>query len=194
MQLIVIGSQNTHHHIGMAINVLCDRVNNNVSAKSQWVRHIRRQKCVVHHQKNTITSLGFVFTQHLNHAGDIGDSQRWVRRGLQPHQFGVFGDIFSKVSSQISHKRSSDSMGVSNLGEITVGSSVHIGSGNDMRANWQRLNNQRGGSRARRKRNGIFGLLQLSHSSLKVVSVGISRSRILVGSNRISRQRLSKRG
>lgn len=63
-----------------------------------------------------------------------------------------------------------DAMGCSDLGKVSVCSAVHIGDGDDVRTGCERLKDGSGGSGARGKGQGVFGVLESRDGLLKVIT------------------------
>lgn len=194
VQLRRVGGQNTTDNIRVAVDVLGDRVNNHIGAVGQWVGNVWRQERVVDGQDHRRVVL---LVPALNDAGNIAnvsDRQGWVRWGLQPHEGSLWSQGRLQVLGQVLDERGLNAVGVADLGEVSMGATVHVTARDDVRSDLQGLNDQGGGSRARRQGNSIAGLLQRGDSQLEVVSVWVGRTRVLVDSKRLGWLALGERG
>jgi hypothetical protein len=68
----------------------------------------------------------------------------------------------------------SDAVGVSDLCEVSVGTTVDIGDGDDVRPAGERLQDIGGSSRARGIGKGVLGMLESSYGSLEIIPVKVS--------------------
>jgi hypothetical protein len=87
-----------------------------------------------------------------------------------------------------------DAVGLCDLGEVTVGTAVDVGDGNDMAAGSQTLENSGGGGGTGGEGESVLGVLESSNSSLEVGTVRVGRSRVLVLANGLANSGLSKGG
>jgi hypothetical protein len=76
---------NAHDDIGVAVDILGDRVDDDIRAMVERVLHIRAEEGVVdHHQYAVLVSLG-------GYGSDIHEAERGVGWGLDPDEFGLRG-------------------------------------------------------------------------------------------------------
>lgn len=104
-------------------------MNDNVGAMLQRILDIRAHEGVIDNHQDSVTVGDF------RDLGDIDHSKCWVRRGLNPNQFGVARtDQLLHIQLNAGRESDMDSMGRRNLGEVPVCATVHIGYGYNMRA------------------------------------------------------------
>ena len=82
VQFVAVGSQNTHNHIRVTVNVFGDGVHNDIGTVFQWIGYVWRQKGVVDSQQDLGAGLGLVVLQDTGNLGNVSDGQSWVRWGF----------------------------------------------------------------------------------------------------------------
>eukprot|EP00049_Salpingoeca_infusionum_P003992 m.73523 g.73523 ORF g.73523 m.73523 type:complete len:316 (+) comp12369_c0_seq1:160-1107(+) len=92
-QLIVRADGNTHEHITMAVQVLCDGGKLDVSTEGEWALEVWRHKSVVNHNDDVLT-LG---TDGSTDCLDVSHLQQGVGWGFKPHHLGVLLNGLSKL-------------------------------------------------------------------------------------------------
>jgi hypothetical protein len=85
-------------------------------------------------------------------------------------------------------------MGRSHLGEVSMGSSVDVTDGDDVRSSGKRLENYGGCGAARREGERVASMFEGCNGFLEVVSVRIGASRVLVAAYGLSNCGLGKSG
>lgn len=79
-KLLVAGNCNTHYNIRVTVDVLGDRVDNEISTKAQWVLEVWAHKSVVDNQ------LGAMCVCLLSNSLDVDNTESGVGRGLNPNK------------------------------------------------------------------------------------------------------------
>lgn len=194
VQLVVVGGQDTADHVGVTVDVLGDGVNNNVSTVHQGVGDVWGQEGVVDNQDGVLVVLLVVLLDNGGDSRDVGHRQGRVGWSLEPHKLGVLTERGLQVLLQVVNELNVNTVGVGDLGEVTVSTTIDITTRNNVGANRQGLEDQGGSGRSRSNGNGVLGLLQGSNGGLEVVSVWVTRSGVVVDTNRLRRLQLSESG
>lgn len=194
VQLVVVGGQDTANHVGVTVDVLGDGVDNNVSTVHQWVGNVWGQEGVVDDQDGVLVVLLVVLLDDFGDSRDVGHRQGWVGWSLEPHKLGALTERGLQVLLQVVNKLNVKAVGVGDLGEVTVSTTIDITTRNNVGANRQGLENQGGSGRSGSNGNGMLGLLQGSNGGLEVVSVWVTRSGVVVDTNGLRRLQLSESG
>jgi hypothetical protein len=84
-----------------------------------------------------------------------------------------------------------DTVSLGDLGEVTVGSTVHVRYTDDVRASSQRLEDDGCGGGTRAESQGVLCLLQCCNAVLEVVTVGVGTASVLVCPNGLTDSSLS---
>jgi len=172
--LLIRGDSNTHDNIRVSVNVLGDRVDNDISAERERVLEVGAHEGVVDDQ------LGVVLVGNVSNGLDINEAQRGVGGGLDPDELGVgaddSGDIggISKVN-----KGNLDSEGRGDLGEVTVGASIDVVDRDNVRSSREGADDGGGGGRSRREGQSVLGALEGSNGGLESVARGVSAARVV---------------
>lgn len=128
----------------MTIDILRNGMQRDIRSMVQRILHIRTHKSVIHDHLNSICM------RNLGNLLDIHQSQRRIRRRLNPDQLGIFGpDQLLHVHFDGRGESHLNAMGRSHLGEVSMRSTVDVGDGNNMRARSQGLEDRSSGGRAR---------------------------------------------
>ena len=128
----------------MTIDIFRNGMQHDIRTMVQWILHIRTHKSVIHNHLNVIRM------RNLGNLLDVHQSQRRVRRRLDPDQLGILGpDQLLHVHLDGRSKSHMNAMGRSHLGEVSMRSTVDVGDGNNMRARGQGLEYRSSGGRAR---------------------------------------------
>ncbi|CAG9939186.1 unnamed protein product [Clonostachys rosea f. rosea IK726] len=107
---------NAHHHVAVAIDVLCDAVDDDVGAKVERVL----DEGVVDNDKDAVA------VGHRDDGTDIDETQRRVAGGLDPDQAGLLIDVLTDVDLDLGCECDPNTVGLCNLGEVTVGAAIYI--------------------------------------------------------------------
>lgn len=128
----------------MTVDILRNGMQRNIRPMVQRILHIRTHKSVIYHHLNSIRM------RNLGDLLDIHQSQRRVRRRLNPDQLSILRpDQLLHVHFDGRGESHLNTMGRSHLGEVSMRSTVDVGDGNNMRARGQGLEDRSGGGRAR---------------------------------------------
>jgi hypothetical protein len=84
-----------------------------------------------------------------------------------------------------------DTVSLSDLGEVTVSSTVHVRNTDDVRASSQRLEDDGCGGRTRAESQSVLCLFQCCDAVLEVVTVGVGTTSVLVCANGLTDSSLS---
>lgn len=75
-----------------------------------------------------------MFMSDIGNRLNINKRECRIRRSLNPNQLGILLDHSTSVDFNCTSKGNTDAVGRSNLGEISMGPTIDIRDGNDMRA------------------------------------------------------------
>ena len=188
LELVAIESSNTHNYITVAIDVLGDTVDDDIGTEVERVLDVGREESVVDNDENAVlVGLG-------NDSSDIDEAQCRVAGGLDPDQASIGGDVFGDINLDLWCESDLDAVGLCDLGEVTVGTAVDIGDGDDMAAGSQTLENGGGGGGTGGEGESVLGVLKSSDSGLEVGTVRVGGSRVLVLADGLANSGLSKGG
>lgn len=113
--------------LGMSIDVLGDRVDDDIGTQREWVLEVGTHKSIVDNQ------LGIVLVRDLSNGSDIDQTQGGIGRSLNPDELGVRADSGGKIGGILEvNKGDLDTHGRGDLCEIAVGASVDIVHRDDM--------------------------------------------------------------
>ena len=119
LEIFTRGTQNTHHHVAMAVDILCSGMHYDISAHFRRILQIGRSEGVVdHHDAAKLMS-------NLNHELNINDAQQRVCRRFHPYHFG-FRIHHGADGRFIAHvnKMKLDSVISKNLGKQAISSAI----------------------------------------------------------------------
>lgn len=149
---------------GVTVNVLGNRVDHNVGTVIQRVLDIGAHESVVDNHQNTVA------VSNLRNGTDINKAQSGVGGSFNPDELSLIrADQFLNILLDGGRESHVDTVGLSNLGEVAVGSTIHVGNRDDVGPSSQGLQNDGSGSGAGREGQGILSMLQSSNSFLEVV-------------------------
>jgi hypothetical protein len=171
----VVGDSNTHHDIRVAVDVLGNRVNDDIGAQGNGVLEIRRHEGVIDNEKSTVSMSTF------SNSLDIDHTESGVSGSLEPDELGVLLEVVFNVGrvAQVD-KASFDTEIDSNLGKVTVGTTIDIVDRDDVRARVERVDDGGGSSRSRSESKTVLGTFKSSNSIFKVLTSRVTRSGIIV--------------
>lgn len=187
LELVAVESGDAHDNVAVAVDVLGDAVDDNVSAQVEGVLNIRRQEGVVDNDEDTVL-VGFG-----DNGTDVDKSQGRVARAFNPDEASLLVDVLADIYLDFRSKGHLHAVGLSNLGEVAVGATVHVRDGDDMTAGSEALEDVCRRGTAAGEGKSISGVLESSNGSLKVGSVGVGRTRVFILANRLAHSRLRKR-
>lgn len=148
----------------VTVNVLGDRVDHNVRTVIQRVLDIGAHESVVDNNQNTVA------VSNLCNGTDINKAQSGVGGSLNPDELSLIRtDQFLNILLDGGRESHVDTVGLGNLGEVAVGTTVHVGNRDDVGPSSQGLQNDGSGSGAGREGQGILSMLKSSNGFLKVV-------------------------
>lgn len=183
-----VEGSNTHDNIGVSVDVLGDGVDDNVGTVVEWVLDVWRQEGVVNNDHDA------VLVSLLGNSTDVDKAEGWVGWSLNPDKLGVLGDVLGDVDLNLWGEGNVNTVRLSNLGEVSVGSTVDIGDGDNVGASSQRLEDHSGGGRTRGECKSILGVLKSCDGLLKVVTVWVGGAGVLVLSNWLANSSLGEGG
>lgn len=121
VDLLVGGDGNTHDDIRVSVDVLGDRVDNNVGTELERVLEEGRHEGVVDNE------LGVVLVGNLGNGLDVNETEGGVGGGLDPDELGVGADGLGNVGGILEiDKGDLDVEGAGDLGEVAVGASIDV--------------------------------------------------------------------
>lgn len=186
VEIVRVERGNTHNNVRVAIDVLCDGVDDDVGAVLERVLHIWREERVVNNNKNVLC------VRDGYDGGNVDQAKRRVARGLDPDQAGIRGDVLVDVDLDLGCECDFDAVGHCDLCEVAVGAAVDVGDGDDVRAGREALEDVGGGGRARGVGEGVLCVLEGGDGALKVGAVGVGGARVLVFADGLGDGRLRK--
>lgn len=157
----------------MAIDVLCDGVNDDISTVVEWILHVGREEGVVDDYEDA-AGVG-----SGSNRADVDEAQSGVGRGLDPDELGGIGNVLANVDLNLGGEGDLDAVSFCDLCEVPVGAAIDIRDGDDMGARGQALKDDGGGGRPGRKGQGMLGVLDSRDRFLEVGAVGIATARVL---------------
>lgn len=188
LELVAVEGSNTHNYITVAIDVLGDTVDDDIGTEVERVLDVGGEESVVDNDEDTML-VGL-----SNDGSDIDEAQCRVARSLNPDQASIGGDVLGDVDLDLRCESDLDTVGLCDLGEVTVCTSVDIGDGDDMAASSQTLENGGGGGGTGGESKSVLGVLESSNSGLEVGTVRVGGSRVLVLADGLANSGLGKSG
>lgn len=120
VDLVRVERGNTHHDVRVTVDVLGHTVDDDVGAKVERILDVGRKEGVVNNDEDPVAmSSGDDCT-------DVDKAQGWVAGRLDPDQSGLVGDVLCDVDLNLRGEGDADTMGLCDLGEVAVSSSVDI--------------------------------------------------------------------
>jgi len=172
----------------VTVDILGDTVDNDVGTEIERVLDVRGEESVVNNDEDT------VLVGLRNNSSDIDKAQGRVARTLDPDQTGIGGNVLADIDLDLWCEGHLDAVGLCDLSEVSVGTSVDIGDGDDMAAGSETLEDSGGGGGTGGESEGVLGVLESSNSGLEVGTVGIGGSGVLILANGLANGGLSKCG
>ena len=175
-------------HVGMPTQIFRGGVQHVVGPQRQRVLQIRRRKCIVHNQLGAVEQFG--------DRRDVGDRQRRIGRGLQPHEFRIRRD---SGGNGVGRSGVDNSISNAPLRKHRInkpkGTAISIVTENQMvtRAQ-QRAQQHVGGGHAGGKRPTISGTLQRGNGFLQGGNGGVATAGVFVAAPKLVQTVLGKRG
>lgn len=158
----------------MSVDVLGDRVDDNVGTELERVLEEGRHEGVVDNE------LGVVLVGNLGNGLDVDETEGRVGGGLDPDELGVGADGLGNVGSILEvDKGDLDVEGVGDLGEVAVGASVDVVDGDDVGAGGQGADDGGGGGRSGGEGKTVLATLQGSDGGLEGLAGGVSRAGVV---------------
>ena len=179
---------NTHDNIRVAVDVFGDGVDDNVGTVVKWVLDVWGEEGVVDNNHDAVL-VGLV-----GNSADIDQAESWVGWSLDPDELGLWSNVCGEVNLDLWGESNLDIVCLGDLGEVSVGSSVDVGNGDNMGALGQRLEDHSGGGRSGGESKSILGVLKGGNGLLEVVSVWVGGAGVLVLADWLSNTRLGVGG
>jgi hypothetical protein len=185
---VAVEGGDAHADVAVAVDVLCDRVDDDVGAVLERVLDVGGEEGVVNddHDAGAVGDVG--------DGADVDEREGGVGGRLDPDELGVGGDQGLDVDLDAGGEGDLDAVGGGDLCEVTVGAAVDVGDGDDMAAGCERLQDDGGGGRAGGEGEGVLGLLKGGDAVLEVCPVGVGRAGVLVLADRVADGGLGKGG
>ena len=153
-----------HDDVRVAVDVLGDRVHDNVGAVVERVLHIRAHEGVVDDDHDAVL---------VGDGGDLADvDEREGRVGgrLDPDELRVGADQLGDVDFNARAEGHLDVVGEGDLGEVAVRAAVDVRHGHDVRAGGERLQDVGRRGRAGAEGERIAGVLERGDCAFEVVA------------------------
>lgn len=173
VQLGGVEGGRAHDHVRVAVDVLCDAVDDDVGTVVERVLDVRRHEGVVNDDHDAVL---------VGNGGDLADvdeGQGRVRGRLDPDELGVGADQLNDVDLDGGREGDFDIVCQRDLGEVAVGAAVDVGDGDDVRAGSKRLQDVGSSGRAGAEGERIAGVLESCDCAFEVVTRGASVSLML---------------
>lgn len=172
----------------MAVDVLCNGVDDDVGAMIEGVLDVGRQEGVVDDDHNAAGVGGG------GDSADVDEAQGGVGGGLDPDELGGVGNVLADVNLDLGGEGHFDAVGLCDLGEVAVGAAIDIGDGDDMGTGGEALEDDGGGGGTGREGQGVLGVLDGGNGSLEVGAVRVAAARVLKGADGLAEAGLGKSG
>ena len=183
-----VEGSDTHNDIGVAVDVLGDGVNDNVGTVIKRVLHVWGKESVVDDNHNA------VLVSLLGDGANVNETESWVGWSLDPDELGILCDMLANVDLNLWSEGHVDAVCLSDLSEVSVGSAVDVGDGDNVGASSQRLEDNGGGGRAGGECKSILGVLESGDGLLEVVTVWVGAAGVLVLANWLANSALGEGG
>lgn len=158
----------------MSVDVLGDRVDDDISTQREWVLEEGAHEGVIDHQ------LGIVLMGNLSNCLDIDQTQGGVGWGFHPDELGVGTDGRSDISSILEiNEGHINSQGGGDLCEVAVSASIDVVHGDNVRSSRKRRDNGGSGGRSRGEGKSILGTFKGGNGGLECLTGGVSRARVI---------------
>ena len=163
-----------HDDVRVAVDVLCDGVDDDVCAVVEGVLDVGGEEGVVDDDEDA------VLVGDCGDGADVDEGEGGVGGGLDPDELCVGLDQGLDVDLEGGREGDVDVVGGGHLCEVAVGSAVDIGHGDDVGAGREGLEDVGGGGGARGEGEGVAGVLESRDRLFEVVAVGVGRAGVLV--------------
>lgn len=149
----------------VSVDVLCDGMDNNIRSMIQRILKIRTHEGIIdNNQDSMLMSDG-------GHLADIHQPKSRVRRALDPDKLGIIGsDQSFNINLDSWGEGNMNAMCRSDFCEVSMGTTVNIGDGDDMGARGKRLEDRGGSCGAGRESEGISCVLESCYTLLELIS------------------------
>jgi len=168
---------NAHDDVRVSVDVLGHGVHDDVGAVAEWVLHVGAEEGVIDDDHDA------VLVRLVCDGADVDEAEGWVARGFDPDELCVGCDVRADVDLDLGREGDVDAVRLGDLGEVSVGATVDVGDGDDMRARGEGLEDDGGGRGAGREGKGVLGVLEGGDGGLEVVPVRVRAAAVLVGAN-----------
>lgn len=186
VEVIRVEGGDAHDDVGVAVDVLCDGVDDNVGAVVERVLDVGGEEGVVDDDEDVLGA------GDGDNGGNVDEAQGRVAGGLDPDEAGVGGDVLVDVDLDLRGEGDLDAVGLGDLREVAVGAAVDVGHGDDVGAGGEALEDVGRGGRAGGVGEGVLCVLEGGDGVLKVGAVGVGGARVLVLADGLGHGRLGK--
>ncbi|RUP51680.1 hypothetical protein BC936DRAFT_146634 [Jimgerdemannia flammicorona] len=174
VEVLVVGDGDAHHDIGMTVDVLRNGMNDDIRAELERVLEVRTQEGVVDDEH------GAVVVNTLGDGADVDEAESGVGRGFNPDELCVGLKVALDVIRIVHiYKVRADAELTGHLGEVAVGTAVHVVHGDHVRVRTERLHNTRCCRRAGAEGKAVLALLERSDGLLEDLTGGIARAGVV---------------
>ncbi len=174
LHVLRVEGADAHDNVGVAVDVLGNGVDDDVGTVVEWILDVWGEEGVVNDNHDA------VLVGNIGDGADVDEAEGWVGWGLDPDELGVLGDVCLDIDLNLWGEGDLDIVCLGDLGEVSVGSSVDVGDGDDMGACGEGLEDHSGGGRAGGEGESILGVLKRGNGLLEVVSVWVGGAGVLV--------------
>lgn len=185
-ELLAVEGGDTHDDVAVAVDVLGDTVHHNIGAVIKRVLDVRAQEGVVDNNHDA------VLVGSSRDGADVDETEGRVAGSLDPYQLGGRGDVLADVNLDLGGEGDLHTVGLGDLGEVTVGAAIDVGDRDDVRARGKRLEDHGSGGATGREGEGVLGVFEGRHHVLKVFAIRVGGPRVLILANRLADGRLRK--
>lgn len=137
----------------MSIDILCNRVHDNIRSIIQWILNIRTHKRVIHHHQNAMP------VRNIRDFADIHQTQGRVRGRLNPNQFRVWFEDGFGADFEGWCKRDVYAVRSCDFGEVAMRAAIDVRDGNNVGTGGEGLQDYcccRGAGGERERVAGVF--------------------------------------
>lgn len=143
LEVVAVEGCNAHKNIAVPINVLGNTVHHDICAVLKRVLDVRAHEGVVDNNENT------VLVGNSGNGRNVNQRKSGVRWCLDPNKLGLGLDQSLNIQLDTRGECDMDTVGLGDLGEVTVSTTVDIRNTDYVRASSKRLENDGCGCRSR---------------------------------------------
>lgn len=167
LEVVAVEGSNTHEDITVAVDVLGNTVHNDICAVLERVLDVRAHESVVDNDKNP------VLVGNSSNGRDVDQRKGRVRWCLDPNKLSFRLDQSLNIQFDARGECDMDTVGFSDLGEVTVSTTIDIRNTDDVRSSSKRLEDDGCGCRSRAESQSVLCLLESCNAVLEVVTVRV---------------------